>query len=804
MSDPRKRAKIANRLAPLSRLRLDSTALGWSAFCLFSLWFAWRLIQTWAMSLRLEDQLIVLRYARNLVEGNGLVYNLGERVMGFTTPLFTLLSSVFVAFGGELAPNWQNAFGVFCLLGTAGLAARLLVRIGSGASAPLAVVLLTWDTASIPRYPFLGMEIHLFTLLFLLAVDLHLSRRSVAAAATSGALFLTRPEGALLSAMLLTQDWISTRKVPVRQAIAAMAVALPWLAFALFYFGSVTTATLEAKQGVGSASDYVQHVANSYVQAARDLLGTFTSWSPLVDNAWLLLAGTAATGAVLLLRRAPELWPLLTFPLATLLGYAALGVWPGFKWHYYPLSVLAPVLLSIGVHATLLSGARLVAKLVLRPGIPRSLARFAPFTDRNLAYAAKAALVALALPPLLATKGTLDEPRQLSAREQSLADLGKYLANHYDPNVRVMVDELGYIGWFSRLHLIDSQGLITPDLKWNTPRVEALDRHVPDLVLVPADGRYVIRDLVPWMYRSIDVSDLAPEHRLYSRIDHGLRYETTPLRDALLRHRSERPGVQPERLPITRGPDEPEGYLNETLQLPYPGGSSDKKTFQFIGWAVDPEDPYGLEDVVFLLGGNVLGSVSVDLPRQPGIAAHYGRGFEYSGFALRAKADQERLEREGVLAFAVSTKGTATRLRFHYLRLERGRGGVEILPTSDGRRLPVRTPNGDLQGSIEFISKPRERTRIGGWAADVARGEGPRQIVIYRDGRFLTNLGANRERLDLAERLEDPDLLRTGFQGPVPGAPDPATFAESHRVFALMLRGVAVELPMTATAVQAP
>ena len=74
----------------------------------------------------------------------------------------------------------------------------------------------------------------------------------------------------------------------------------------------------------------------------------------------------------------------------------------------------------------------------------------------------------------------------------------------------------------------------------------------------------------------------------------------------------------------------------------------------------------------------------------------------------------------------------------------------------------------------------------------------PRQIVIYREGKFLKNLGANRDRPDVVAHHDDPRLLRTGFRGVVSGAPEPETLAERHRVFALMLSGSAVELPIRA------
>ena len=88
-------------------------AISWAAFGVFGVWFAARLIPNLALRLQFEDQLIVLRYARNLAEGNGFVYNAGERVMGFTTPLFTVLSSAFVVrrrrSGGGLAERIRHA-----------------------------------------------------------------------------------------------------------------------------------------------------------------------------------------------------------------------------------------------------------------------------------------------------------------------------------------------------------------------------------------------------------------------------------------------------------------------------------------------------------------------------------------------------------------------------------------------------------------------------------------------------------------------------------------------------------------------
>jgi arabinofuranosyltransferase len=45
-----------------------------------------------------DDAMISMRYAENLANGHGLVWNIGERVEGYTNPLMVLIMAVFSAF----------------------------------------------------------------------------------------------------------------------------------------------------------------------------------------------------------------------------------------------------------------------------------------------------------------------------------------------------------------------------------------------------------------------------------------------------------------------------------------------------------------------------------------------------------------------------------------------------------------------------------------------------------------------------------------------------------------------------------
>lgn len=270
------------------------------------------------------------------------------------------------------------------------------------------------------------------------------------------------------------------------------------------------------------------------------------------------------------------------------------------------------------------------------------------------------------------------------------------------------------------------------------------------------------------------------------------RYRFEPLRNenglirGLLRFQVGDPAQEPDRLRVVPHRPELRGYLVATVSDNGPEGAP-VQHIEVRGWTLDQTNAGQRKTVVVVVGGRVATTFS-------------GPGSTDSGFSLRAEADREQIEREGIVVFTVGSTDIATRLRFAYLPLEHVGSGNEIMPISDGRRLDVLAAGDRLPGAVESVEAIGRTTRIRGWAVDLDREETPRQIVVYRDGEFLVNLGyTSRERPDIAEQLDEPDLLRTGFIGEVPGAPLPSDFARRHRVFAVLARGAAVELPMQPT-----
>ena len=223
-----------------------------------------------------DDAYISFRYADNLATGNGLVFNLGERVEGFSTPSFVLLIATAIRLGiaPETAAVAISAIALATLLLVASLWARELAGSGPSATASSTSPQPPWASTvaglagalAIAAHP--GIVYYLLssmeTLLFagLIAIATFLVRRTVDTAAKAsalglilGALSITRPEAigyvAVVCAIVL---WDTIRGQTQRShALIVLALAptawLAWMGFRLSYFEQMAPNTYYAKIG---------------------------------------------------------------------------------------------------------------------------------------------------------------------------------------------------------------------------------------------------------------------------------------------------------------------------------------------------------------------------------------------------------------------------------------------------------------------------------------------------------------------------------------------------------------------------
>ncbi len=226
-----------------------------------------------------DDAFICFRYARNLADGLGPVFNLGERVEGASNPLWTALLGLLTAAGLDTVKTAVTLSLVSSLLSVL-LAFRLFDLVLAAADSDghrsaglgrflchktaLAVGLI----ASLPMvfYATSGLETHAELVFLLLGAILHLEARTgndprqyFASQCSFLAVALIRPEGVLF--LILGAAFVvfgRLRGTGDGRRAAWVAVIVPLVIYIIFfslkasYYGSVVPNTYLAKPGAGA------------------------------------------------------------------------------------------------------------------------------------------------------------------------------------------------------------------------------------------------------------------------------------------------------------------------------------------------------------------------------------------------------------------------------------------------------------------------------------------------------------------------------------------------------------------------
>jgi hypothetical protein len=167
----------------------------------------------------IDDAYITFRYARNLAQGLGFVYNPGEQVLGTTTPLYTLMMALAWLAGLRDLPILAMALNSLADAATAivlywlglKLGRSRLVAAGAGLAWALSPMSVTFAVG--------GMETAFVILALVAAFAAYVAGRSRLSAALVALAVLLRPD-ALIAAGLLLAD-MGLRPLPGRASAAA-------------------------------------------------------------------------------------------------------------------------------------------------------------------------------------------------------------------------------------------------------------------------------------------------------------------------------------------------------------------------------------------------------------------------------------------------------------------------------------------------------------------------------------------------------------------------------------------------------
>ncbi|HEY1014297.1 MAG TPA: hypothetical protein VGE07_16410 [Herpetosiphonaceae bacterium] len=228
-----------------------------------------------------EDAYITLRYAWNFLDGQGIVWNAGERVEGYTNFLHLIFSSGLGALGVDLklASRIIGGASLALALGAIHVAGGRQGLKGSPWRAlPLVLVI---GSQSVRLNAFGGLETMLYGGLLMVGICLTMAlaeapsaRLAAWAGLAFAALAMTRIEGAMFFGISWLYVWLRSQRLRPGAPVLAMALVFGAIFGAYFlwrwtYYSSFLPNTFYVKTGgltlerIANGSYYVMHYAIS-------------------------------------------------------------------------------------------------------------------------------------------------------------------------------------------------------------------------------------------------------------------------------------------------------------------------------------------------------------------------------------------------------------------------------------------------------------------------------------------------------------------------------------------------------------
>lgn len=222
-------------------------------------------LAAWSNRFIQDDAFVSFRYAENLVNGHGLVWNVGERVEGYTNFLWTLAMSIPLCFGRDPV-MFSLVLGILFFVFSLVVTYKMALLVCRSKDIGLLTILLLGANYTFISYATGGWETQLQTCMFVTSMyillrSLHTddwsSRTMVVLSLLTAAAILTRPDSALLLVVIIpvTLFFLLKDQIPLRnKLIKVLVLFLPlvilvggWLIWKLAYYGDVVPNTFYAK-----------------------------------------------------------------------------------------------------------------------------------------------------------------------------------------------------------------------------------------------------------------------------------------------------------------------------------------------------------------------------------------------------------------------------------------------------------------------------------------------------------------------------------------------------------------------------
>jgi hypothetical protein len=293
--------------------------------------------------LRLDDTFIFYKYAKNIADGNGYVFNLGEKVNATTSPLYTLLlASLYWLLNPFINVDFViigNLISIISII-------IILLSIKKLLNDDLKFSMFAMIFCAMPLIKFgFGMETFLNLALIVYSTYLYANNNLTFASIFAGFSVLARLDSALFAGIILLHYIFTKKRIPpISVMLSFLLVIVPWFIFSKIYFNSYLPTTIGAK-------------------LSQNELGLFGPGFIFLTNSIRVLPGGYLTILTILLMVAYSFYYLITkkitvfnnsgltiiiiWSIALFITYAFVINAPPYQWYYTPFAIVTAILCAL-------------------------------------------------------------------------------------------------------------------------------------------------------------------------------------------------------------------------------------------------------------------------------------------------------------------------------------------------------------------------------------------------------------------------------------------------------------------------
>ena len=417
-----------------------------------------------------DDAFITYRYAANLANGFGFVYNRGEPLLGTSTPLYAIILAVLARVSGLEVRVVGHLVSVISLW----VSGVLLYSLGKAYARLEAAAVAIVFISNALLLSAIGMETLFLLALLLFSLKLYLAERLYLTGFVLGLLIVTRYEAILFAALLGFHFILRQRRMPI-WLVFALPPFLLWAIYAWRAFGNIIPNSAAAK--------LVERGASHGISFATGAILWWRIYS-FESNYYYVLLPIVLLGGYAGLRNKIHHRPYMLLVSWSVVYFAAASsVALSFSWYYGPLIPGFAILVTWGAEFLAVFCSVLSQKLLKTQ------------TRRRAIQLGTLILLVLAIVALQisswASHWVSTGDRVIDGRYPYYREIAQWLNDHGNEQQTIATHEIGVLGYYTDMRVIDFHGLVTPGLvPWlphggMEPLVKAIEIYSPDFILTP-------------------------------------------------------------------------------------------------------------------------------------------------------------------------------------------------------------------------------------------------------------------------------------------------------------------------------